>query len=44
MNRWGVRAIGILLLLIFALVFLQLYKQLTDLQRMSSSPAATQTR
>jgi hypothetical protein len=44
MSRWGVRAIGILLLLIFGLVFLQLYKQLTDLQRMQNKPAATQTR
>ena len=44
MNRWGIRALGILLLLIFGLVFLQLYKQLTDLQRMQQRPAATQTR
>ena len=44
MNRWGVRALGILLLLMFGLIFLQLYKQLTDLQRMQNRPAATQTR
>jgi hypothetical protein len=44
MNRWAVRAVGILLLLIFGLVFLQLFKQLTDLQRMQNKPAATQTR
>ena len=44
MNRWAVRAVGILLLLIFGLVFLQLYKQLSDLQRMQNKPAATQTR
>lgn len=44
MTRWGVRALGIILLLMFGLIFLQLYKQLTDLQRMQKRPAATQTR
>ncbi len=44
MSRWGVRALGIIMLLLFGLIFLQLYKQLVDLQRMQNRPAATQTR
>ncbi len=44
MNRWGVRVLGIIMLLVFGLIFLQLYKQLVDLQRMQQRPAATQTR
>lgn len=44
MNRWAARVIGIVMLLIFGLIFLQLYKQLVDLQRMQQRPAATQTR
>ncbi len=44
MNRWGVRVLGIIMLLVFGLIFLQLYKQLVDLQRMQQKPAATQTR
>lgn len=44
MNRWAARVLGIIMLLIFGLIFLQLYKQLVDLQRMQNRPAATQTR
>jgi hypothetical protein len=33
MNRWGVRIVGLLMLLLFALVFTQLYKSLVTLQR-----------
>jgi hypothetical protein len=43
MSRWIVRGLGILLLLLFALVFAQLYKQLSDLQQTRNRPAATQT-
>ena len=44
MNRWGMRVLGIIMLLIFGLIFLQLYKQLVDLQqRTQNRPAATQT-
>ena len=44
MNRWTARVIGVLMLLIFILVFLQLYKQLVQLQKMQSQPATTSTR
>lgn len=40
MSRWGVRILGLVMLLVFALVFLQMYKQL---QQMQPKPAATQT-
>jgi len=33
MNRWGVRIVGILLIVMFALIFLQMYKSLVTLQR-----------
>jgi hypothetical protein len=42
MNRWGVRIAGLLLLLFFAFVFMQMYKQLATLQK--NRPAATSTR
>jgi hypothetical protein len=41
MNRWGVRIAGLLMLLFFALVFLQMYKQLAVLQK--NHPPATST-
>ncbi len=44
MSRWAARALGIIMLLIFGLIFLHLYKQLVDLQRVQQRPAATQTR
>jgi hypothetical protein len=43
MSRWGVRILGLVMLLVFALVFLQMYKQLQQVQRMQPKPAATQT-
>lgn len=43
MNKWAVRMMGLILLLVFGLVFLQLYKQLVALQQMNQ-PAATSTR
>jgi hypothetical protein len=42
MNRWGARIAGLIMLLFFALVFLQMYKQLAMLQK--NRPAATSTR
>ena len=42
MNRWGVRIAGLILLLFFALVFLQMYKQLATMQK--NRAAATSTR
>lgn len=33
MNRWGARILGLVLLLIFGLVFLQMYKTLVKLQQ-----------
>lgn len=42
MNRWAFRIAGLLMLLIFALLFIQLQRQLAQLQR--SNPAATATR
>ena len=33
MNKWGVRILGLLMLLLFALVFAQLRSSLTKLQR-----------
>ena len=42
MNRWGVRIAGLILLLFFALVFAQMYKQLATLQK--NRGAATSTR
>lgn len=37
MNRWGVRIVGVLLIVMFALVFLQMYKSLVTLQRQRES-------
>jgi len=33
MNRWAVRIVGLLMLLLFGLVFTQMYKSLVALQR-----------
>ena len=47
MNRWAYRIILLVMLLAFALVFLQLYKQLVMIQKAQQkqeSPAATTTR
>ena len=43
MNRWAMRVLGILMLLVFAFIFVQMYNQLTRLQQMPQKPAATQT-
>ena len=40
MNRWGARIMGLILLLIFMLLFLNLKKQLTMMQRTQNPPAA----
>lgn len=37
MNRWGVRIFGLVLLLLFALVFMQMYKSLVMLQEQQQS-------
>ena len=42
MNRWVYRIAGLLMLLLFALVFTQLHKQLRALQQ-QQQPAATST-
>ena len=42
MNRWGVRILGALLLVIFMLLMLNLEKQLLVLQK-NRQPASTQT-
>lgn len=44
MNRWGVRILGIVMLLVFALIFFNLYSQLEQMRRIQSQPSATQTR
>ncbi len=44
MSRWGVRLLGIVMLLVFALIFFNLYKQLAQMQQMQEKPKATQTR
>jgi len=43
MNRWVVRMVGVLMLLLFVMVFTQLYKQLVQLQQQQGGrrPAAT---
>lgn len=41
MNRWAVRILGVVMLLVFALIFVQMYNQL---QRMQQKAPATQTR
>lgn len=44
MNRWAARIVGLILLLIFALLFLQMHRTLVMLQRQQqSSPAPTST-
>ena len=43
MNRWVIRMLGVLMLLLFMLVFVQLYKQLVFLQG-RRTPPATSTR
>lgn len=45
MNRWVVRLVGVMMLLLFIMVFTQLYKQLVQLQQQGgrSKPAATST-
>jgi hypothetical protein len=45
MNRWSYRIVLILMLLIFGLVFLQLYKQLVMLQQSQGGgqPASSST-
>lgn len=44
MNRWAVRMLGVVMLLVFALIFVQMYNQLQQLQRVQQKPPATQTR
>ena len=44
MNKWAVRIFGILLLLVFLLLFANLQKQLVQLQRGRANPPATSTR
>jgi len=40
MNRWAVRIVGLLVLLVFALMFAQMYKTLVALQRDQQQTAA----
>ena len=40
MNRWGARIMGLIMLLIFMMLFLNLKKQLMLLQRTHNPPAA----
>jgi hypothetical protein len=44
MNRWAIRLAGVLMLLVFMFMFVSIYKQLVQLQRMQNQPAATSTR
>ena len=37
MNRWGVRILGVMLLVMFSLIFFQMYKSLVMLQRQQQS-------
>jgi hypothetical protein len=40
MNRWGARILGLLLLLVFAMMFAQMYKTLVSMQQQQqASPA-----
>lgn len=39
MNRWAVRIVGLLMLLLFGLVFVQMYKSLVTLQRQQEQTA-----
>ncbi|MDQ3281630.1 MAG: hypothetical protein M3Q69_09470 [Acidobacteriota bacterium] len=43
MNRWGARIVGLLLLLVFALMFAQMYKTLVAMQRQQQEPPSTVT-
>ena len=43
MNRWGVRIIGILIIIAFALLMLNLQKRLVTLQRERQTPATPST-
>lgn len=42
MNKWGIRLVGVLMVLVFMMVMLTLYRQLVALQQ-SQQPAATST-
>jgi hypothetical protein len=41
MNRWAVRMLGILLIMAFLFVFLQMYRTLVALQKQQAPPTAT---
>lgn len=41
MNRWAARILGLILLLIFALVFVQMYKSLVKLQEQQGVTRST---
>lgn len=41
MNRWTVRILGLVLLLVFGLVMTMMYKQLVQLQRAQQSAPAS---
>jgi len=41
MNKWAVRMIGVLMLLIFLLVFAQMYKTLVMLQKQQQQSSGT---
>jgi preprotein translocase subunit YajC len=42
MNRWGARILGVILLVVFAMMFAQMYKTLVRLQQQQAP--VTQTR
>lgn len=44
MNRWAARVAGIVILVIFAITFVQLYRTLVLLVGQQERPAATSTR
>jgi hypothetical protein len=44
MNRWGVRILGLVLVLLFLLLMANLQRQLIQLQRARSANPATSTR
>jgi hypothetical protein len=41
MNRWAVRMLGVLLLIVFALMFMQMYKSLVVMQRQAAPATRT---
>lgn len=43
MNRWAARVAGVVILVIFAITFVQLYRTLVMLVRQHEPPAATST-